>query len=248
VGSVESLAAPIAWSFSRLTDFEKCPRLAYLKYIEKRPEPPTINRTAADRGTALHAAAEAYVKGEAQMLDPGLEKVKARIEEYREAYAKGLVEVEEDWAFDLEWQRTGWFDANCWARIKLDIFVKWDDGCWEVADYKSGKRYGNEVKHSQQGLLYAIAAFMRHPEMERVRIRFVYIDLGEESTKEYDRATVMRMWPMWNERARTFTFSQNWPVKPNQVNCRFCPYSPNNGGDGSCPAGVELGPKKSKSK
>lgn len=244
---------PIAWSFSRLSDFEKCPRMAFLKYVEKRPQPEPApdnkGEIARLRGIAVHSAAEAYVKGEAQMLDPLLESIEEQVNEYRDAYAKGLVEVEQDWAFDVNWQQVGWFDSNCWARIKLDIFVRWSPEFGEVADYKTGKKYGNEVKHSQQGLLYAIAAFMRYPEMERVRIRFLYVDqpAAQSTCKEYDRATIMRMWPTWDDRARLFTFSQTWPVKPNAINCRFCPYSPNEGGDKSCPAGVEATtPKKSR--
>lgn len=226
--------------------------MAYFKYVEKRPQPERApddkGELARLRGIAVHSAAEAYIKGEAAELDPLLGKVKDFVEECREQYAKGIVEVEEDWAYDLSWQQSDWFDTSCWLRIKLDVFIKWPDGTWEVVDWKTGKRFGNEVKHSQQGLLYAIAAFMRYPEMERVRIRFAYVDEGYSKPKEYDRATVMKMLPNWDQRARDFTFAQNWPVRPNTINCRFCPYSPNPGGDNSCPVGVEVTTTTSKSR
>lgn len=242
---VAEASAPLAWSFSRLTEYEKCPRWAYLAYVEKRPKPETIDRTHADRGVAVHLAAESYIKGEAQQLDPALEKVKDFIEICREQNAKGLAEVEEEWAFDLNWQPCNWFGKTTWLRLKLDVLLKWPDSIYEIVDWKTGKRFGNEVKHSQQGLLYAIAAFMRYPEMQRARIRFSYVDEGYDKPREYDRVTVMRMLPTWDERARKFTFAETWPVRPNQINCRFCPYSPNNGGDKSCPAGVEVSPTKS---
>lgn len=237
--------APLAWSFSRLTDYEKCPRMAYFKYVEKRPMPPQPEDNKGEiarlRGIAVHEGADAYIKGEADELAPELKKVKEFVELVKEQYAKGIVEVEEEWAYDRDWQRTGWFDKNCWLRIKQDAFIKWPDGTWEVIDWKTGKSFGNEVKHSQQGLLYAIAAFMRYPEMQRVRIRFVYTDEGKwDRTKEYSRELVMRMLPNWDDRAGKFTTATQWPVKPNAINCRFCWFSPNNGGDGSCPAGVEV--------
>lgn len=224
--------------------------MAFFKYVEKRPEPPrpadNKGEIARLRGIAVHEAAESYVKGEAQQLDPSLAKVGDLIDTYREGYGRGFVEVEEDWAFDINWQQTGWFADNCWARIKLDLLVKWPDGyAYEVVDWKTGKRYGNEVKHSQQGLLYAIAAFLRYPEMNKARIRFAYVDEGYIKPKEYDRETVMRLFPSWDQRARDFTTAKTWPVKPNSVNCRYCPFSPNNGGDGSCPAGVEVTSKSS---
>lgn len=226
--------------------------MAFLKYIEKRKQPPqpedSVGETARLQGIAVHEVAEAYVKGEAQQLDPLLEKVREFVEQCRDAYAKGVVEVEEDWAFDRDWQMTGWFDANCWLRLKLDVFIKWPDGTWEVVDWKTGKSYGNEVKHAQQGLLYAIGAFMRYPDMKRVRIRFVYVDEGKwERAREYDRETVMRMLPSWDQRAHEFTDAVSWPVRPNTINCKYCWFGPNNGGDNSCPAGVESLPAKSSS-
>lgn len=235
----------IAWSFSRLLDFEKCPAMAFDKYVSKRPEPATINRTHADRGTAVHKAAEAYVQGEAQELDPLLAKFSESIEEFKELYAAGKVEIEQEWAFNLNWEPTDWFAKDTWVRIKLDVFVHHSETFGEVVDYKTGKRFGNEVKHSQQGLLYAIAAFLRYSELERVRIRFLYTDEGKESPpREYDRATVMRVLPSWDDRGRKFSFAKEWPHKPNAINCRFCPWSPNNGGDDSCPVGVVVPPPK----
>lgn len=241
MGSVNvSANKALAWSFSRLTDFEKCPAMAHAKFVAKRPEPAGMERKHADRGLAVHKEAEDYVQGKTDTLPDSLKKFADLVNWYKELYATGIVEVEQDWAYDLDWQPTGWFDDNCWARIKLDLFIKHPDLPWEVVDYKTGKRWGNEVKHSQQGLLYAIAAFMRYPDMQRVRIRFLYVDEGKESPdRVYDRALVMRMLPSWDERARKFSFAAEWPYKPNAMNCRFCWYSPNNGGDSSCPVGVK---------
>jgi hypothetical protein len=219
--------------------------MAYLKYVERHKQPANVDTKASDRGTAIHAAVESYLKGEAQQLDPLLAKVAEFVEHCKAANDKGLAEIEQEWAFDRDWQITGYFDENCWVRLKLDVFIRWDETLGEVIDWKSGKSYGNEVKHAQQGMLYAIAAFMRYPDMQRVRIRFVYTDEGKwEKAKEYDRGVVMRLLPGWDERARAFTDAQTWPVKPNVINCKFCWFGPNNGGNGLCPAGVEAPPAK----
>jgi hypothetical protein len=219
--------------------------MAYKKYVEKRPMPPQPEDNKGEiarlRGIEVHSSADAYIKGEAETLNPVMDKVRAFVELCKEQYRNGIVEVEEEWAYNRDWQATGWFADDCWLRIKQDVFIKWPDGTWEVVDWKTGKSFGNEVKHSQQGLLYAIAAFMRYPDMQRVRIRFVYVDEGKwEKTKEYSRELVMRMLPGWDDRAAAFTTAKNWPVKANAINCRFCWYGPNNGGDNSCPAGVEV--------
>ena len=56
-----------AWSFSRLKDFEQCPLKAYMKYVEKRSQD-HMDRKAADRGTMVHSACEAFVKGEGEFI------------------------------------------------------------------------------------------------------------------------------------------------------------------------------------
>jgi hypothetical protein len=250
MGTVQAVTKdgrPLAWSFSRLIDFEKCARWAHKLYVEKQEKPATLDTKAADRGHVVHKGAEDYILGATDEIIDDLKKVKDDLVRLRELNTTGIVEVEQEWAFDLNWQQTDWFAEETWARIKLDVFVKHPDAPWEVIDWKTGKRFFNEVKHAQQGLLYAIAAFLRYPEMEKVRIRFIYTDEGKESPhRVYERATIMRMFPTWDDRARKFTFATEWPAKPNAMNCRFCPWSPNNGGDNSCPVGVKVEAKAKK--
>ena len=45
-------------------------------------------------------------------------------------------------------------------------------------DYKTGKRRGNEIKHTDQGIVYVIGAMMRYPEIEYAQVEFWYTDEG----------------------------------------------------------------------
>lgn len=243
--TVENRPATIAaWSFSRLEIFEKCPYWAYLEFVKKEPKPelPSDNKgaVAAARGTAIHTSAEMYIKGEGQLIDE-LKKpvVLERIEHCKAKFAAGVGIVEEDWGFTNEWQPTGYYANDVWLRVKCD-YVGFEDNVLDVDDWKSGKRYGNEVKHSQQGILYAISGFVKYPEAEKVRIRFTYVDENKSYPREYDRATIMRLMPSWHERGMAMTTATEFRPKPNKINCRFCPYGPNNGGNRTCKSGVEL--------
>lgn len=221
-------------SFSRLENFEKCPQRAFKAYVEKRKEPATLDRTAANRGEQLHARAEAYVKGTSSDAT-GLDKVKEALDQYRDAYANGMAVVEQEWAFDPEWQTTGWFDANCWLRVKCDVVLNPGALTCEVVDWKSGKKFGNEVKHLSQGQLYALAAFMRFPDTESVVVSFRYLDHNVAPlTRTYVRNDVPRLLGTWDRRLREMTSATSFKAKPNKINCRYCPWSDNNGGDGSC--------------
>lgn len=237
-----SLTAPpiSSWSYSRLKNYETCPYQAYLRYGERRPEPATIDRTNAERGIAIHTEAESFIKDANAPLPKSIAKNAAVMEEVKAAFAEGRASVEEEWAFTVEWEPTGWMASNAWLRIKLDAYVK-DEVVGTAFDWKSGRKFGNEIPHAQQGQLYMLGCFVRDPELEVVKTRFVYVDHGVEVQREYTRDQVPKLLAYWTERGSKMTNALTFPAKPNKINCRYCPYSPNNGGDRSCPWGVELG-------
>jgi len=233
-------------SYSRLKIFEKCPYHALLKFVEKREPAPDAKRDAAkDRGTAIHTQAENFVKGELDALPPELKKFQDSFLEAREAFGEGRVILEEEWAFDIDWQPTGWFADDCWLRVKLDRYEWLDDDLTAAryTDYKTGKKIGNEVDHGQQNQHYAIAAFMRYPSLQVTTGIFEYLDqpAGDNRTvKTYTREKCMQFFPSVDARYKKMTSATHFPPKPNRINCRYCPYSPNNEGDKSCPHGVEV--------
>ena len=231
-----------AWSFSRLKDYEKCPLMAYMKYVEKRSQDHT-DKTAADRGTSIHLEAELFVKGEAPFT-ANLSKFADYFDEIKEEFDAGAVELEENWAFDKEWDISDWYGDDAWCRMKLDNFRHRDfeDGelvAGVATDYKTGKKYGNEVSHGQQGQLYAIGSFMRYPTLQHVETQFVYLDQGPKHTtcRKYSREKAMKLLPNWNKRALAMTEATDFPPKPNKITCMWCPFGPQNG-DGSCDWGV----------
>lgn len=249
MGDADFRAASIdAWSFGRLTTYEACNYHAKLEYLDKRPFAETYDRAFANRGNMIHTACELYIRSEGGLIkDLTMPLVIERLDHYKAQYAAGHAVVEQAWGFDREWQPTGWMAPNVWQRAKCDVVL--DEGdLVEVADWKSGKREGNEVKHAQQGILYAIDALIKYPAAERVRIRFIYTDEGREKVQEHSRLATMRMLPSWDARARAMTSARVFPHKANKMTCRFCPYAPTvNGGDGSCPFGVEV-PRTNKRK
>lgn len=230
-----------AWSFSRLKDFESCPLKAYKKYVEKCSQD-HMDRTAADRGTMVHDAAEKFVRGEGDFI-----KEMAKFRDYfgvvREEYKAGDVIVEENWGFDPDWQKTGWFDKNVWCRMKLDNLrtqERNDDGDPLVVtptDYKTGKKYGNEVSHGQQGQIYALGTFLRFPTVEVANVELIYLDQGQTTKRTYTREKAMKFLPTWTSRGKKMTEATDYPPKPNKMTCMWCPFGPQHG-DGSCDWGV----------
>jgi len=224
-----------SWSFSSLTSYEQCPFRIKLK-ADGAPKP---EDEGPNRGQIIHDAAQDYVEGTRPDLIRELNKFKEKFEEEREMHARGELVCERDWGFDAQWQEAPWETA--WLRMKLDQFHYIPGN--EIAaiiDHKSGKRWGNEVKHTSQGQLYAVGAFMKYPEIQSIDVRFRYTDEGKETSKVYFRDEKFdRYFEKWNQRANKMLTDDNPRPKPSKHNCRFCEYSPNPGkGSGACPYGV----------
>ncbi len=230
-----------AWSFSRLKDFEQCPLKAYKKYVEKAPDD-HMDRTAADRGTMVHTAAENFVQGQGDFIKE-MGKFRDYFAALREDYEAGDVILEENWGFTADWTPCGWFDNDVWCRMKLDNFrvmARNDDGdpiAGIPTDYKTGKKYGNEVSHGQQGQIYAVGSFLRYPTLETADVELVYLDQGQTTKRTYSREKAMKFLPSWTSRGLKLTEATDYPPKPNRMTCMWCPFGPQNG-DGSCEWGV----------
>jgi len=217
----EQLGELKAWSYSALKVFEECAYRSYIQKVKKIQEP---SSPAAERGTQIHQQAEDYVNGTLGEFPDTLAKFKSDFEQLREMFADAKVELEGDWGFNLDWNPCGWMEKETWARIKLDALVHEDEQSARVIDYKTGKKFGNEIGHSQQALLYAIATFFRYPHIEFVQTELWYLDLGEKTTKQYTREQAMQFAPGYHRRAIIMTTCDDFTPTPSKNACRWCAY------------------------
>lgn len=227
------------WSFSLLKNFEACPYRVYLARVERVPEPPPADDSPIVRGEQIHLEAERFVRGDGP-LTPALRKFATEFATLREHYqAGGRVELEQKWGFTQDWEFCSWENPACWALVKCDLVQTLPDepAVVEIIDYKTGKRYGNEVKHGQQLQVYAIAAFMRDPNAALVRTALWYLDEGKQTVKTYTRPEVLQLLPRLMQRVERLTKATDFPPKPNKVNCKYCPYGVSNGNT-ACPFAV----------
>jgi RecB family exonuclease len=231
-------------SFSRLQNFEKCRYLAKLMYIDKVPEParplpPGKTEQPNDRGSRVHDAAEMYVRGGVELI-PELAKFKDQFDELRELYKLGQVHLEGEWAVNLEWEPVAWSSDDAWCRMKLDALVVSEDGGYgRVIDYKTGKRQGNEIKHTEQGQIYQLATFLRFPEITDLTVEFWYTDLDEVDVKNYSRIQGIQYFNKYNNRLLAISTATEFPPNPNAFSCRWCPYNSN-----ACDFGVSTNPNR----
>ena len=200
-----------------------------MQYIERIPEPerpPMANgkEYANDRGSRIHDDCENFVRGKGPFTD----EMKHFEAEFGLLAAHYAVEpeafiMEDMWALNRDWAYAKGKD-DTWVRIIVDCMVKLTPTHALVVDYKSGRKYGNEVKHGQQVQLYQLAAFLLFPELEHVTAELWYLDQDEMTSMKFTRAQGMRYLKYFEDKGVAITTATEFPAKPSRNACFFCPY------------------------
>lgn len=228
-----------AWSPSRLADYEVCPAKANYKHVLRLPEPPA---PALDRGSAIHKQAEEFIVGEAKKVPQDLTKVSRELRRLQRQHKKGLVRVEQMVAVDDSWNPVDWFSPDAWLRCKIDVVEtsppvtsrgkKRPPKSALVTDWKTGRNNARDSeKHGDQLNLYAVAV-LTTSEVDRVRARLIFTDLGEPVDKPegtLDRDGLAAAKDIWEARVEPMMNDRTFAPTPN-FTCRWCAFSKAKGG------------------
>lgn len=233
-----------AWSYSRFKDWTQCPYKAFLKHVLRLKEP---GSPAMDRGNHAHKAAEDLLTGkisweeaQAQAAESGDKNrfgPKATpisfkpFEKDFAVAAKSKPVVEEQWGFSKQWTSVGWFGPLTWLRVKLDLCYPLKRATMKVVDHKTGKKYAD---HAEQADLYALAVFIKYPNVTDIVVEYWYLDLGEKTTATFKRAEMAALINRWEDKVRPMMNDTIYPHRPGPY-CRWCFHSKNTvGGTGKC--------------
>ena len=225
------------WSFTKIHKFEQCKLKAKLEYDDKIPIPPDEpeigeTETKLARGIRLHKAAELYVQGTGE-FDPELRKFRTELNQLRELFKQNKVSTEQMWALDTQWEPTT--GGSGWGYAACDVVAKISPEHWLIIDYKTGRKWGNEIKHGEQLELYALFAFCKDEKLEKVTAEIWYLDGDEITSRTFKRDQFQDLFGKWNSRAVTMTNCTEFPPNPNIFSCRYCPYGKK--GTGHCDKG-----------
>ena len=228
------------WSFSSLKQYEKCPYSQYLKRIQRiATEENTDETHPLVRGNRIHREAEEYVKGEVPDMPRSIKRFTSQFESLQDLYKEGQVILEEGMGFTSDWEPCGFTDwGSVWHQSKMDAVIKHDETTFTIIDYKTGKSWGNEVPHSQQGALYGVALMCLFPQAQSITVEFWYLDEGKTKRRTYNRSQLTAQMANFNKRAVQMTSATEFPPKPNKMNCLYCDYGVANG-NGKCQYAVD---------
>ena len=234
-------AAVRAWSFSTLKKFENCQWAVKLGKVDKIY---VESGEAAQRGTMIHDGCEEWVRGNITELpaDPRtkFDQLSGDFTTLRDEFRAGKVTMEENWGIRKDWSPCEWDDDELWGRAKLDAFVMEDENTCRIIDHKTGRKFGNEMKHADQGLSYALHAMYRYPELDVFRVEFWYIDEGIKMLRTFNRRQLGMLILRMHNRAKKLTTTKDFIPSANAHTCRFCEYGCNKNkedkayGNGAC--------------
>lgn len=166
-----------AWSYSSISTFKQCPKKYYHLRVAKdvKDEP----GEAADYGTAVHLAAEEYIRDGKRIpekfafIRPVVEKLEALP---GDKYAELKLGMRRDYS------ACGFFDKDVWWRGIADLLIIDGHRAWCV-DYKTGKsaRYAD----TKQLDLLAAAVFTHYPQVMKIKSALAFVVSDELVTKTH---------------------------------------------------------------
>lgn len=224
-----------AWSWTRLQDFELCPRMAYYKHFApKHLKLPFIENDATRRGSAIHKGLENAViqyenYGNFNGCDTSVSHCFDIVKKFVDQFPEIYMEMESAWRVDLT--PAGWFDRDVWLRVKSDLIgLNRETGLAYIIDWKTGKVRGE----SDQLKLYAIDAFLQFPEINTVMVSYIWVDHKDDTTKLFRRENLQFMLDDFTERAGLIDIvadSGDWEAKPNFLCKKWCQVDVKNCGE-----------------
>lgn len=210
------LVKPFAWSYSKLKNFETCPKRHW--HIDIQRDVKEEESEHLTWGNYAHKAlAERLSKN--TPLPNDLTKFEKWAE--RILSTPGDIMVEQKLAIDKSFGQCSWFGPQAWYRAIGDV-IKVNGPVALVGDWKTGKI----LEDSVQLALAAACVFAHYPEVMAVRSEFIWLKHDastRETFKREEMATFWRgLWPRI-ETLKQAHEKQEYPPKPNGLCKRWCP-------------------------
>lgn len=204
-----------AFSYSRLDNYEKCPRRFYELSILKNFKEPESD--AMRKGKETHTALELRV-GQGRPLPAHLQHLEAVAGPLAAAKATKLTEYQ--MAINASMQPVSWFGKDVYCRAIADLVLDYGDRAG-LFDYKTGKKSNEFLQLKLTACMY----FHHQPRVERIKCAYVWTQDRTTSPIVVERSEMGEIWATlapridrYQEAFRTTDF----PPRPSWQ-CRGCP-------------------------
>ena len=209
-----------AWSYSSIKTFDQCPKKYFhLKVVKDVKDEPG---EAADYGTAVHEAAEHYVKHGIPIPNKFA---------YMKPIVESLAEIKGDKHTELKlgvrktdtgYEPCGFFDKDVWWRGIVDLLIV-NGKTAHMVDYKTGKNA--KYADMKQLDLMAGAVFVHYPEITKVKSGLAFVVSNEFPKKTHTREHLDTYLTVFNNQLEQLEDSMRngvWNAKTSPL-CGWCP-------------------------
>jgi hypothetical protein len=186
---LNTMAKPFAWSYSKLKNFETCPRRYQAVDVDKTVE--QGRSEALDRGDELHEAMRNRVVGSTPLpahfvyMERWAEKLTRVLHPYQ------IIQCELKLSADRHGKPTGYFDKTTWLRTKIDYLrfmpteVENQDFA-HVVDYKTGRP--PKIWDGTQLLINAYLIFQHYKSIVKMRVDYLWTEYNDTNHETFTRA------------------------------------------------------------
>jgi len=216
----------IALSYSRLSDYENCPRKFKSKYLTKTyPNDP--NNPYFIRGSAIHKQLEDYANARISGRDPSpLSDDIARAGNIIEGVVKGysIIYTEQQIAVDKDFNSVEWFSKQAYYRAIFDL-VAIEQSKALIIDWKSGKV--RDYDDSDTGQLHLSSGILMSikPQIEEVTTAYAFVEHNQTIARKFTRDQLSDLIaPFHKAHAEVNRDKEFLPIKNKY--CYFCEIPP----------------------
>lgn len=216
-----------AWSFSKISNFEKCPKQFY--HVTVLNEFPFKDTEATLYGKSFHTACEEFIR-DGKPMPPQFSFMQETMERLAAMPGEKHCELKMGLTADLE--PCGFFDKDVWFRGIGDLIIVNGDTARYV-DYKTGK----SAKYADVGQLQvmALAIFKHFPQVKKVKGALLFTIANDIVKQDYsvtDEGVLWKPWVMKYAALEKAHETNVWNPRPSGLCRKYCPVTecPHNGG------------------
>lgn len=208
-------AKPFSWSYSKLKNFETCPKRHFHYDIAKDVKEPESDEL--KDGNFTHDALAKRIRD-----DVALPVQLSHLEGWatRVLTGEGNTLVEQKFAILEDFSPCTWFDKKAWHRSIGDV-VKINGPVGLVLDWKTGKI----VEDSVQLMLMAQCVFSHYPETRVIRSEFVWLKEDASTKQIFKREDMPAHWAALLPRIQLLknaNQTMTYPAKPGRLCRKWC--------------------------
>jgi hypothetical protein len=220
-----TITKPFAWSYSRLKNFETCPKRYY--HIDVKKDVKEEEGEALLWGNMVHKALAAYIAKNVP-LPKGMESFQKWCDRITSG-GNSQILVEQQLCINADFGPTAWFPSDAkragtgdpWYRGIGDV-IKIAGPVALIVDWKTGKI----LEDSQQLALMAACVFAHYPEVVKVRSEFIWLKDDANTRGDFHRNEMAQMWRNLWPRIEALKHAHDtltFPPKEGGLCRRFCP-------------------------